>query len=245
MGYEKNKKLLQKYLFTTLCDQELDIIDELLIDKTIVNTEFGKSIGTQGVKQNYKEWFEIFPDVQCEILDTVLCKDTVIFKFVQQATHLGSLCGIAATGKKVFIDTCAIYRLNQGKIVDYFVASNLSGVLKQLDVNLSNNNKFFLPLTCAKEVLLKELYSLDDVANNKKIKLTLREIECLSLWLNGRSAKQIAQLLSFSFKTAQSYLAKVALKFDCRTRAEIFDKVNALGVAHLFDDFYKILKSEK
>lgn len=241
MGYEKNRKLLQEYLLTTLCDKELEIIDELLVNKTIVNTEFGKSIGTEGVKQNYKDWFQIFPDVKCEIVDTMLTKDAVAFKFVQHATQLGDLMGIPATGKKIQIDTCAIYRLHQGKIVDYFVSSNLLSVLKQLDVKHLNNLPTLSLRSNAKEVLLNELSNIHD-ENNKNIKLTLREIECLSLWFNGKSAKQIARILNISFKTVQSYLARASLKFHCRTKSDFLDKINALGITNLFDDFYKIIK---
>lgn len=62
------------------------------------------------------------------------------------------------------------------------------------------------------------------------IKLTKREVECLSLYLKGKTSHEIANLLSLNKKTIDTFLTLIKKKFDCRTRSELFEIIWELGI---------------
>ena len=62
------------------------------------------------------------------------------------------------------------------------------------------------------------------------IKLTKREVECLSLYLKGKTSHEIANHLSLNKKTIDTFLTLIKKKFDCRTRSELFEVVWDLGI---------------
>lgn len=65
-------------------------------------------------------------------------------------------------------------------------------------------------------------YSLDYHQNI--FQLTTRECECVFLLIRGKTAKEIAGLLSLSSRTVESYLENIKHKMDCRNKAEILMK---------------------
>lgn len=57
-----------------------------------------------------------------------------------------------------------------------------------------------------------------------KFELTIRECECVYLLIKGKSAKEIAALLSLSKRTIESYIENIKNKMDCKNKAEILVK---------------------
>ncbi|MBS0287257.1 MAG: helix-turn-helix transcriptional regulator [Proteobacteria bacterium] len=62
------------------------------------------------------------------------------------------------------------------------------------------------------------------------IKLTKREVECLSLYLKGKTSHEIATQLSLNKKTIDTFLSLIKKKFHCRTRSELFEIIWDLGI---------------
>ncbi len=67
------------------------------------------------------------------------------------------------------------------------------------------------------------------IHNQKAVKLTQREQECLALLVKGLSAKKSAKLLDISHRTVEAHLAKVKQKAHCRTQLELLSKVRKQG----------------
>lgn len=61
--------------------------------------------------------------------------------------------------------------------------------------------------------------------NNKNLKLTKREWQCVDLLLQGKSSKIIATHLNLSQRTVEHYLDGVRLKLKCRNRQELIVKL--------------------
>lgn len=82
---------------------------------------------------------------------------------------------------------------------------------------------------------------MDNVINRLRIRnfkfpkfsLSERQMQCLMLTLRGRTANDIGQHLSISPKTAESYLESVKNKFNCNSKAELFDKAYEFGIIDL------------
>lgn len=60
-------------------------------------------------------------------------------------------------------------------------------------------------------------------------KLTKRECECVFLLIRGKTAKEIADLLSLSKRTIESYIENIKNKMHCQSKAELLVKAVANG----------------
>ena len=70
-------------------------------------------------------------------------------------------------------------------------------------------------------------YTLDH--HHNKFKLTTRECECVFLLIRGKTAKEIASLLSLSKRTVESYMENIKNKMNCQNKAEILVKAVSNG----------------
>ena len=242
------KKLSRDYTYSTLAQGSLESIDEILTSHTLVSTEFGQSRGKEVLKQNYKDWFNIFSNLtiemfnvftlknQCSSKTSDLSKDPghiAICQFRQKAIHVGYFKGIAPTGLQVNFDTSVMYRIDQKKIIDYHVSTDLNAILRQISIGkpLDLNELMIRPVLYGtdKSIMLR----LAEAPETEK--LSLREIECLSLYLNSKSAKSIANLLGLSYRTAEFYIANAKSKMSCTNKQQLVDRIIDLNLKHLFD----------
>ena len=68
------------------------------------------------------------------------------------------------------------------------------------------------------------------------LKLTKREVECLSYVLRGKTALHIARVLDISTKTVESYVASAKLKLGCKNKSDLFDFAFRTGVIRFHQD---------
>jgi predicted ester cyclase len=74
-----------------------------------------------------------FPDVDMEVVDLIAEGDKVVGRFTCSATHLGDWLGHAPTGRRFErIDEVAIFRLDDGRIVDSWSLEDSLSRLRQL-----------------------------------------------------------------------------------------------------------------
>jgi DNA-binding CsgD family transcriptional regulator len=62
-------------------------------------------------------------------------------------------------------------------------------------------------------------YNLE--AYHNPVELSKRELECLFLQLRGRTVKQIAEVLTLSKRTVESYIDNIKAKLGCQNKAEL------------------------
>lgn len=72
------------------------------------------------------------PDLKVEIHDQIAEGDKVTTRKTIRGTHLGTLLGIAPTGKPVAIDVIDIVRVRDGQYVEHWGVNTLPSVLSQL-----------------------------------------------------------------------------------------------------------------
>ena len=75
-----------------------------------------------------------FPDRK-EVVEVIVGEGNVVgVKYKIFATHLGNFYGIPATGKAVEIDSTAIFRIENGKIIEGWFMADEVALLRQLDM---------------------------------------------------------------------------------------------------------------
>lgn len=87
-------------------------------------------------KQGFKQWMasarETFPDLSSTVEDTVVENDRVAGRVTYRGTHAGQLAGVAPTSRPVEFTAFHIVRVSHGKIVEWWGAADLFGVLSQV-----------------------------------------------------------------------------------------------------------------
>ena len=62
-------------------------------------------------------------------------------------------------------------------------------------------------------------------------RISRQEYRCLILTISGKTAKEIGQVLSISYKTVENHLANLKGKLGCRKKAELFRSALENGFA--------------
>jgi predicted ester cyclase len=106
-----------------------DIIDASFINHTALP---GMSPGLDGILATIDMFRKAFPDLTVTIHDQMAEGDKVVTRKTFYATHGGPFMGIAATGRKITIDTIDIIRLRDGKYIEHWAVRDMLNVMQQL-----------------------------------------------------------------------------------------------------------------
>jgi predicted ester cyclase len=90
--------------------------------------------GPEGFKQVMGMFFQAFPDVHETAEDIIAEGDRVAVRGYFTGTHNGEFMNIPATGKQIKVAYIAMYRLENGKVVENWVQMDLLGMMQQLGV---------------------------------------------------------------------------------------------------------------
>jgi predicted ester cyclase len=91
----------------------------------------------QGIEQ-VKMFQNAIPDLVHNIEEIFAVGDKVILRFIGRGTHTGDIeeMGIHATGKTVEVSSIAIYRIENGKVVEERQEADMLGFMQQLGMEL-------------------------------------------------------------------------------------------------------------
>lgn len=76
------------------------------------------------------------------------------------------------------------------------------------------------------------LQKLDDFYSDN-LKFTSREVDIIKPFLEGKPAREIAELICLSPRTVEHYLEGLKDKLCCYTKSELFESLNELNSLHL------------
>ncbi len=88
--------------------------------------------GLEGIKQTFRVMNAAFPDSHVTIEDIVTEKDRIAVRKTIRATHQGEFMGLAPTGKSVVMTRTSIFRVADGKIVEWWHNEDMLGMLRRL-----------------------------------------------------------------------------------------------------------------
>jgi steroid delta-isomerase-like uncharacterized protein len=133
MSAEENKAIVRK-AFEAVNQQNLAAMDELLAsDFYSHSVPPGMPPNRESHKQALSSLFSAFPDYHVTVEDLVAEADKVVARLTVHGTHRGNLFGaIPPTGKQVSWKAVDIFRLADGKIVEYWLVADNLELLQQL-----------------------------------------------------------------------------------------------------------------
>ncbi len=75
---------------------------------------------------------------------------------------------------------------------------------------------------------LQKILHFKKVHLDSGVSLSARELSCAKLWIQGKSARLIAQVLFLSPRTVETHLKHLKEKLHCHTKTELISKMNEL-----------------
>ena len=130
MSLEENKAIVRRFV-DAYNKRNLDVFDDLLAPDYFDHTS---KVGPEGLKQLMNMAFKAFPDFYETIEDIIAEGDKVWARITFTGTHTGEWMGIAPTGKKITTEMVDIFRIVNGKLVEYRDVNNNLDFLKQLGI---------------------------------------------------------------------------------------------------------------
>jgi steroid delta-isomerase-like uncharacterized protein len=133
MSTETNKAIVRRYFEQVLNEQHDDLAEEFLAENIELHGS-GLAPGLEVVKQWLTMFTAAFPDGQYTIEDVVAEEDRVVARTTFNGTHQAEMQGIPATGTAVSMVSITIFRLDNGKIAEGWLANDNLGMMQQLGV---------------------------------------------------------------------------------------------------------------
>jgi predicted ester cyclase len=91
-------------------------------------------VSDEKLKQHIKLFESAFPRYKLIIEDMIAEGDKVAVRATFQGIHRGEFMGIQPTSKEVTISGMLIYRITNGKIVEFWMSFDNLGLMEQLGV---------------------------------------------------------------------------------------------------------------
>jgi predicted ester cyclase len=128
-----NKELVRRFYKDVYVDWNMALVDEVLSPRFVSHDwpEDGP-IGPEGFRIFYSAIRSALPDARYAVDDLIAEGDRVVVRWRLLGTHLGFFRSIAPSGRSVTLKGIAIYRVDEGKLMERWVVSDLHGLLEEI-----------------------------------------------------------------------------------------------------------------
>ncbi|KIO76601.1 polyketide cyclase [Pedobacter lusitanus] len=132
-----NKQIIKSFLEEIRSGKNPDNAYSYMADKILAHQMNAEEETTvQRTPQNYtehiREFLSLYGRFKLEVTEIIAEDDRVYVRWKQTGKHLGTIDGHQATGKQLVEIASAVYRLEKGKITEYWIQIDRLGLEKQL-----------------------------------------------------------------------------------------------------------------
>ena len=125
-----NKELLRRFYKEVYADWNMALVDEVVSPRVTSHDWPEGATGPQAFRKYYAAIRAAVPDARYEVDDLIAEADRVVVRWRLLGTHEGEFRGIAPTGHAIELKGIAIYRVDEGKLMERWVVSDLYGMLE-------------------------------------------------------------------------------------------------------------------
>jgi steroid delta-isomerase-like uncharacterized protein len=132
---ERNEELVRRWIHESVNQQNADLTLELCADDLAFHFAFitpDYPPGAAGLRHWAEATFAFFPDFHVVLEDILSDGDKVAFRVKVTATHGGEIFGVAPTGKSLSWDGMGIFRIENGKLAEFWWMPDLFSLMEQL-----------------------------------------------------------------------------------------------------------------
>ena len=128
-----NKELVRRFYKEVYVDWNMALVDEVVSPQfTSHDWPQDGPTGPEAFRDYYSAIRSAVPDARYEVDDLIAENDRVVVRWRLLGTHRGDLRGIAPTGQAIVLKGIAIYRVQDGKLMERWVVSDLHGLLEEI-----------------------------------------------------------------------------------------------------------------
>ncbi len=137
---EKNKLIIRAFLETVRSGKSPDdakqyMADSILAHQLNVENETTVKRTPENYASHIKEFLKMYGQFSFEIKEILADGDKVYARWIQKGKHISDIDGYLPTGKPINEIASSVYRLQNGKIVEYWIQIDRLGFEKQLQNN--------------------------------------------------------------------------------------------------------------
>jgi len=128
-----NKALVRRFYKEVYVDWNMGLVDQVVSPQfTSHDWPAHGPTGPKAFREYYSAIRSAVPDARYEVDDLIAEDDKVVVRWRMLGTHQGDFRGIAASGRPIVLKGVAIYRVENGKLIERWVVSDLHGLLEEL-----------------------------------------------------------------------------------------------------------------
>jgi predicted ester cyclase len=129
-----NKELVSRFYHEVFVNWDLTLVDRL-VDPQFRSDDWPESAapGPQGFRDFYAGVRSAFPDTRYEVDDLIAEGDRVVVRWRLLGTHLGPFGERKPTGRPITLKGIAIYRVEDGMLMERWVVYDLDGLIRQIE----------------------------------------------------------------------------------------------------------------
>src|SRR5262245_41806659 len=127
-----NKKRVRQFYKEVFVDWNMALVDEVVSPQFKSHDWPPGQIGPKAFRNFYSAIRSAVPDGHYIIDDLIAEGDKVVVRWRLLGTHKGDFGGIPPSGQTITLKGIAIYRLEEGKLMERWVVSDLHGLLEEI-----------------------------------------------------------------------------------------------------------------
>ena len=131
--YSSAKKIAEEYANSVWNEKKLGIIDQLIDQNVLIHSLLGDFHGIEAMKEVVQAWLKAFPDLHVHNELIFSEDDLVSIQWIAKGTHKGEFKGRNPTGKAVAYSGVTVYRIKNGKIIEYWAYLDMQHLLNQIE----------------------------------------------------------------------------------------------------------------
>lgn len=126
--------MIKRFYTEVLEGGNLALIDEMVSDDLVDHDPMpGQSSNKDGVSFFVNTMRAAFPDLKATVMEPALADGDLEARYVVlTGTHQGELMGVAATGRRVEFSGIDIIRIDNGKVVEHWGATDTLALMQQI-----------------------------------------------------------------------------------------------------------------
>lgn len=115
-----NKEIIVKFMDEVWNKKNLSLVDEIFSENAKIHSPLGNFITSEQMKETVQKWLTAIPDIQVDLLHMFEDNGLVVSHWKAQGTHQEELNGRESQNQPVDYQGVTIYRLEDGKVVEYW-----------------------------------------------------------------------------------------------------------------------------
>jgi C-1 hydroxylase len=142
MSLEENKWVVCRFI-EAYNERKLHLIDDFVSPDYV---DHSNNVGREGLKQLIAMGLNAFPDWQETVEDIIAEGDKVWVRLSYTGTHKGDFMGLNPTDKKITSKSVDIYRIDDGKLAEYWNVTDNVNIFKQVGaIEVTEKGKHLFP----------------------------------------------------------------------------------------------------